>query len=106
MKRPRHSDPRSVWRSPSYVDQLLWVESGHSPHARVSVYLRESGAPEDHRNTISSCGGPMRRKLNPETEEQRNERFEKDAQRRRELAAAEDENVDAMVKRSIRFHGP
>jgi hypothetical protein len=48
----------------------------------------------------------MRRKLNPETEEQRIERFEKDARRRSEVAAAKDEDIDAMVKRSIKFHGP
>ena len=48
----------------------------------------------------------MRKKRNPETEVQRNERFAKEAQRRIHGAAAEDEAVDAMVKRSIEMHGP
>jgi hypothetical protein len=48
----------------------------------------------------------MRKKRTPETEEQRNERLEKEAQRRIDGAAAEGEAVDAMVKRSIKLHGP
>lgn len=48
----------------------------------------------------------MRKKRNPESEEQRNERFAKEAERRIQGAAAEEEAVDAMVKRSIRMHGP
>ena len=48
----------------------------------------------------------MRKKRNPETKQQRNERLAKEAQRRIEGAAAEDEAVDAMVKRSINMHGP
>ncbi len=48
----------------------------------------------------------MRKKRSPETEEQRSERFEKDAQRRIQGAAAEDKDIDAMVKRSIELHGP
>jgi len=48
----------------------------------------------------------MRKKRNPETDEQRNEVFEKDAQGRSEKAAAEDKVIDAMVKRSIELHGP
>ena len=48
----------------------------------------------------------MRKKRTPETEEQRNERLEKEAQRRIDDAAAEGEAVDAMVKRSIKLHGP
>jgi hypothetical protein len=48
----------------------------------------------------------MRKKRSPETEEQRNERSAKEAQRRIKGEAAEDEAVDAMVKRSIKMHGP
>lgn len=48
----------------------------------------------------------MRKKRNPETGEQRSERFEKEAQRRIDDAAAEDNDIDAMVKRSIELHGP
>lgn len=48
----------------------------------------------------------MRKKRNPDTEEQRNERFEKEAQRRSDNAAAEDKTIDDMVKRSIKLHGP
>lgn len=48
----------------------------------------------------------MRKKPKSETDEQRNKRFEKESQRRAEDAAAEDNAVDAMVKRSIKTHGP
>jgi hypothetical protein len=48
----------------------------------------------------------MRKKRNRETEEQRNDRLAKEAQRRIEGVAAEDEAVDAMVKQSIQRHGP
>ena len=48
----------------------------------------------------------MRTKRNPETEEQQNERLEKEAQRRRDKAAAEDKAIDDMVKRSIKRWGP
>lgn len=47
----------------------------------------------------------MPRKKVPESEKQRNERLEKEAQRRRKDAAAEDDAIDAMVKRSIDRHG-
>lgn len=47
----------------------------------------------------------MRKKRNPESEDQRNERFEKSAQKRIDDAAAADDAMDAMVKRSIRLHG-
>lgn len=47
----------------------------------------------------------MRKKRTPETEEQRNERFEKEAQRRIDDAAEENNAIDAMVKRSIERHG-
>jgi hypothetical protein len=48
----------------------------------------------------------MRKKRSPETEEQRNERIENEAQRRSDDVAAEDNAIDAMVKRSIKLHGP
>ena len=48
----------------------------------------------------------MRKKREPETDEQRNERFRKDAQTRVEHSAAEDHAMDAMVERSIKLHGP
>jgi hypothetical protein len=48
----------------------------------------------------------MRKKRTPETEEQRDERFAKQVQRRNEDTATEDEAIDAMVKRSIELHGP
>jgi hypothetical protein len=55
---------------------------------------------------IFRTGGPMRKNRTKETEEQRNERFEKIAQRQIEGATAEDKAIDAMVKRSIKLHGP
>ena len=48
----------------------------------------------------------MRKKRPPETEAQRSERLELEAQRRNVGAAAEDQSLDAMVKRSIKLHGP
>jgi len=48
----------------------------------------------------------MRKMRTPENEEQRNERFEKVAQKRIDDAAAADKAIDAMVKQSIKLHGP
>jgi hypothetical protein len=48
----------------------------------------------------------MRRKRTLETEAQRRERFAKDAQRRIDDAAAAEQAMDAMVKESIKLHGP
>jgi hypothetical protein len=48
----------------------------------------------------------MRKKRTRETEERRNERVAKQAQRRNEDTAADDDAIDAMVKQSIRLHGP
>ena len=48
----------------------------------------------------------MRQKRSRETEAQRNERLEKRAQERIGDAAAEDKAIDAMVRQSIRQHGP
>jgi hypothetical protein len=47
----------------------------------------------------------MRKNRPPETEAQRNARFEKQALNRSEDAAAEDKAMDAMIKRSIDLHG-
>jgi hypothetical protein len=48
----------------------------------------------------------MRKKRTLETQEQRNERLEKEAQTRGEDSAAEDRAMDNMVKRSLKLHGP
>lgn len=48
----------------------------------------------------------MRKIRTPETEAQRSERLELEAQRRNVDAAAEDRSLDAMVKKSIDLHGP
>ena len=48
----------------------------------------------------------MRKKRTPETEVRQNERFEKEAQKRFDNSAAADKAIDAMVKRSIKLHGP
>ena len=48
----------------------------------------------------------MRKKRDLETEEQRSDRSEQQAQQRIDNAAAEDKAIDAMVKRSIDSHGP
>ena len=48
----------------------------------------------------------MRKKRPPESEEGRSERLEQEAQSRNVKRAAEDQSLDAMVKRSIKLHGP
>ena len=48
----------------------------------------------------------MRKKRGPETEEQRRERSEQDAQRRSADATAESMEIDARVKLSIKLYGP
>lgn len=48
----------------------------------------------------------MRKKLTPETEEQRNDRLAKEAQKRLDDSAAADQVIDAMVKRSLKRYGP
>jgi hypothetical protein len=50
--------------------------------------------------------GPMRTKREIETDEHRHERFERNAQRRSEDAAAEGKDMDARVERSIKLYGP
>ena len=48
----------------------------------------------------------MRRKLDPETKEQKHERFEREAHRRSEYTAAEDRDIDDRVRQSIKQYGP
>jgi hypothetical protein len=48
----------------------------------------------------------MRKKRVLETEEQRHERFEKQARSRSADRTVEDMAIDAMVKRSIAAYGP
>jgi hypothetical protein len=48
----------------------------------------------------------LRQKRTLETEEQRLERVDLQAQTRADDAAAEDKMIDAMVKRSIELNGP
>ena len=47
----------------------------------------------------------MRMTRKVETDEQRRQRLEKNAQERLEHAAAADKAADEMVRRSIRLHG-
>jgi hypothetical protein len=47
-----------------------------------------------------------RKKLKPETEQDRSQRIEDQARERSERAAAEDKALDATVRRSIEVHGP
>jgi F0F1-type ATP synthase assembly protein I len=47
----------------------------------------------------------MRKKRASESEDQRNDRLEKDVQRRIDNARAEESAMDAMVKQSIGLHG-
>lgn len=47
----------------------------------------------------------MRKKREPESDEHRAGRLEKDAQSRVEQASADDRAVDAAIKRSIKLYG-
>jgi hypothetical protein len=55
--------------------------------------------------TRSDLGGHKRKTREPETEEQRIERLEQRARERTEHTAAEDETLDAAVRRSIELYG-
>ena len=48
----------------------------------------------------------MRKKLTSENEEERSERVAKEAERRTRKAAEKDRAIDAMIKKSIKLHGP
>jgi len=48
----------------------------------------------------------MRKKRNPETAKEREDRLKDKAQKRTDEAAAVDDALDAMVQRSIERHGP
>jgi hypothetical protein len=47
----------------------------------------------------------MRKKRDPESDQQRNDRLGKNAQDRKDQASAEDKAMDAAVKRSIKQFG-
>ena len=47
----------------------------------------------------------MRKKRDPESDESRGDRLEKNAQDRKEEAAAEDKRLDAAIRRSIAQYG-
>jgi hypothetical protein len=47
----------------------------------------------------------MRRKIEPESDEHRIERIDKEDRRRIEQAAAEEKALDAAVRRSIKTYG-
>jgi len=47
----------------------------------------------------------MRKKRDPETDERRTHRLERDARERKEDSSAEERAMDAAVKRSIKLHG-
>lgn len=48
----------------------------------------------------------MRKKREPETDEQRNDRVEQQARERSARASADDQELDAAIKRSIALYGP
>jgi hypothetical protein len=48
----------------------------------------------------------MRKKRRLETEEQRNERVEKQTQRRLDGAAMADKAIDTTVRENVELHGP
>lgn len=47
----------------------------------------------------------MRKKRDPETAAERDERIERHARRRIDEASAEDGKIDAAIRRSIKLHG-
>jgi hypothetical protein len=47
----------------------------------------------------------LRRKRDPESDEHRSDRLEKDAEDRRKQSSAEDKAIDAAIRRSIKQHG-
>jgi len=47
----------------------------------------------------------MRRKRDPESDEHRSDRLQMNAQNRREQASAQDQALDAAVRRSIKQYG-
>lgn len=56
--------------------------------------------------SVSYYGGLMRKTQLAETDEQRSAREDREAQRLRDDSAAEDRALDAMVRQSIKQHGP
>jgi hypothetical protein len=48
----------------------------------------------------------MRKKRDPESQEHRHERLERDARERIEQASAEANALDAAVRQSIKLYGP
>lgn len=48
----------------------------------------------------------MRTRREPETDEQRAERTAKEARYRNERISAEEKEIDAAVRKSIKLHGP
>ena len=48
----------------------------------------------------------MRKKREPESDDHRSERIEEEARQRIEQAAADEQTVDAAVRRSIELYGP
>ncbi len=48
----------------------------------------------------------MRKKRDPESEEHRHDRLERQARERIEEASAEGKALDAAVRQSIKLHGP
>jgi len=48
----------------------------------------------------------MKKNRTPKTNEQQAEDRNSEAQRRREQIAAEDRAIDAMIRESLKFHGP
>ena len=55
---------------------------------------------------FSSYGNLMRKPRLSETDEQRSAREDREAQKRRDDSAAEDRALDAMVRQSLKQHGP
>lgn len=58
------------------------------------------------KNVFRAVEGLMRKKRDAETDKEQKERLKGAAQKRSDDAAADDDAIDAMVKRSIKQHGP
>ena len=67
------------------------------------VILRNLKLRVEANRSLTGLSVPKGRKL--ETEEERNERLKRNAQKLNDAGAAEEDALDAMVRKSIKLHG-
>jgi hypothetical protein len=89
----------------SRISDLISFVS-HANSTAVAVLASADIAPLPYSQVIRTDGGTMRKKRDPESGEQRNQRLATEAQARKDQDAVEAKAMDAAVKDSIRRHGP